>query len=462
MIRILPLVSLLSLQPLLGYAAVPAAPPAAPSPSLLRASDDFSRVAETVNPSVVNIASTQTVRERISQFPFDLYDDPFGGQGREVRRQSLGSGVILDAAGQILTNWHVVNGADEISVRLDNGEVYPAKVLGGDEGVDLAVLKINPKQPLRPARLGDSDKVKVGDWAIAIGNPFGFDHSLTVGVISAKERGNVLGASDKVHYQNFLQTDASINQGNSGGPLCNIRGEIIGINTAISTPNQGSIGIGFAIPINMVKRSIPDLVHAGRVVPPHLGFYTQDIDARLAAALKLSSMQGVLITDVAAGAGADKAGLKRGDIVTGINGKNTDNSAELKTRLYEARPGEPLLLSVLRNNASLTLRIEPSQLQAVPENVWHGIEVEENGEEKARAMGLATAQGLVVKKVAKNSSAGQIGIAPGDLLMVINKQRLNSMADWKKLSRQVDESEEAAVLIVRGRASAFIVLPGEK
>jgi S1-C subfamily serine protease len=278
-----------------------------PSAAVLRASEDFSKVAELADPWVVNISSTQVIRQRYPQFWSDFFDQRFMNEGREYRAQSLGSGFIISKDGQILTNAHVIAGADEIKVRLVTGEEYAAAVLGEDENVDLAIIKINSKKNLIPAVLGDSSKVKVGEWAIAIGNPFGFDHSVTVGVISAKERGNVLGGSGR--YQNFLQTDASINHGNSGGPLCNIKGEVIGVNTAISTPNEGSIGIGFAIPINMVKRAIPDLLKIGRVVTPRLGFFTQDLDARLAAALKLGAKKGVLVSDVIPGQSADKAGL---------------------------------------------------------------------------------------------------------------------------------------------------------
>lgn len=435
---------------------------AAVSPSLIKAADDFSQVAAQVNPSVVNISTSQIVRQRYPQYLNDFFGENFSEQGRAYHRQSLGSGIILSADGKILTNAHVVSGADEISVRLDNGDVYPAKVLGEDEDVDLAVLKIEPKLPLPPAHLGDSSNIKVGEWAIAIGNPFGFDHSLTVGVISAKERTNVFGEEGKAKYQNFLQTDASINPGNSGGPLCNIKGEVIGINTAISTPSQGSIGIGFAIPINMVKRAVPDLIKSGRVITPRLGFYTQDIDARLAAALKLESTQGVLVTDVAAGGAADKAGLKRGDVITLINGKNVADSSELKTRLYEAKPDEVLTFAILRKGKALNLSLQPLPQQTQAGTDWHGIAAEENTREKAQSMGLAGAQGMIITKLRKKSSAEQIGLMPGDVILEVNQQRLESADDWKKISRSAEDNSDAILLIVRGRSSAYVVLPGEK
>jgi Do/DeqQ family serine protease len=431
------------------------------SAGVLKAADDFASVAERADPWVVNIYTTQIQRVRQPQYWQDLFNEDFMQRGREVRRQSLGSGFVLTSDGQILTNSHVVAGADEIKVRLLGGEEYEATVLGEDEAVDLAVLKIKPKNPLTPAVLGDSSKVRVGEWAIAIGNPFGFDHSVTVGVISARDRGNVFGDGARGKYQNFLQTDASINHGNSGGPLCNIQGEVIGVNTAITTPNEGSIGIGFAIPINMVKRAVPDLVKTGRVLTPRLGFYTQDLDARLSAALKLGDQKGVLVTDVAAGGAAEKAGLKRGDVVTTAQGKPVRSSAEFKSRLFEVKPGDDLVLTVLRKGQKLGLTVRTSAGAEEAEG-WHGLEVEENSQDKARTMGLAIARGMIINRVAKGSSADQIGLQAGDILVEVNQQRVDTPAQWRKLTNQLPEEQDAIVLLVRGQQSAYVVLPGER
>jgi serine protease Do len=433
-----------------------------PSAAVVKASDDFSRVAELADPWVVNISTTQIIRQHFPQFWSDFFNEDFMSQGRDVRRQSLGSGIVLSADGQIVTNGHVVADADEIKVRLVSGDEYTATVIGEDDNVDLAVLQIHPKTPLDPALLGDSSLVKVGQWAIAIGNPFGFDHSVTVGVISAKERSNVLGSSGQGHYENFLQTDASINPGNSGGPLCNIKGEVIGINTAISTPNEGSIGIGFAIPINMVKRAVPDLLKNGHVVTPHLGFFTQDIDERLAAAMKLSDQKGVLVTDVLSAGPADRAGLKRGDIITSFGGKQVMNTAELKTRLFEIKPGDVLPLEVMRKGESLNLSLTTEIESAAPDQGWHGIQVDENSQEKARTMGLSIARGMVIRSVAKDSSAEKIGLNPGDVIVEVNQQRVDTRQQWLKLIEGADENTDAIVLMVRGQQSAYIVLPGEE
>ncbi len=441
--------------------------PLAPSRSLLAASDDFTHVAERVNPWVVNISTTQVVRQRIADFWDAFYGfDPFnpGTPGtRTFIRRSLGSGIVYSADGLIVTNAHVVSGADEITVGLYDGRQAKAQVIGEDDNVDLALLKISVPGPLPYADLGDSDAVKVGQWAIAIGDPFGFDHSLTVGVISAKERSDIFTGQGAAKYQNYIQTDASINHGNSGGPLCDIQGRVIGMNTAISTPNDGSIGIGFAIPINFVKRSIPDLEREGRVVAPKLGFFTQDVDARLARALGLPQTDGVLITDIATGGAADKAGLRRGDVLTALNGRHVGDTGQLRTRIYGADPNAPLTLSVWRQGRALNLKVTPSELQASEHpGTWHGITVEANSPQVAARRGLTVSQGVVVDSVAPSSSAERIGIRPGDTLLEINQQAIQGLAGWRKLTNMVDESQDAVVLLVRGQQSAYIVLPGEQ
>ncbi len=434
-----------------------------PSPALIRAAEDFSRVAERANRWVVNINTTQYVRQRINPFWQDFYGfDPFGGGGRTYKRQSLGSGFIYSADGLILTNAHVVAGADEILVRLEDGSEAAATVVGEDAGVDLALLKIDAKKALPVAPLGDSSKVRVGEWAIAIGSPLGFDHTLTVGVISAKERTNIFSGEGAARYQNYLQTDASINHGNSGGPLCNIRGEVIGMNTAISTPNDGSIGIGFAIPVNFIKRSVPDLLRSGKVVAPRLGFFTQDLDARMAKALKAPGKGGVLVTDVASGGAAEKAGLKRGDLILSLNAKAVANTAELRTRIYEADPNANLVIIVWREGQRVGLQVAPSQLQAQPTQGWHGLSVVDNNRSVAAKRGLALSDGVVVVEVAQGSSADRIGVQPGDALLELNQQRIDSLETWNRLTRALDDGQEAVVLLLRGRQSAYVVLPAEE
>jgi serine protease Do len=431
-----------------------------PSPAVIRAQEDFTKVAQRVNPWVVNISTSQTeiVRYRIPSF-FDFFGESLMGPAREFKRQSLGSGLIISNHGQILTNAHVISGADEITVRLHNGEEYQATVLGEDESVDLAVLKIKPKASLSPAVLGDSDQVEVGQWAIALGNPFGYDHSMTVGVISAKNRSNVLDSRSETRYQNFLQTDAAINSGNSGGPLCNIHGEVIAINTAIITPNQGSIGLGFAIPINMVKRAIPDLIKLGRVVPPRLGFYTQNLDQQLAQALDLNNTRGVLVTDVRENMPADKAGLKRGDVITHLGGRPVTNESELTARLYELQSDQPVVVTVNRKGRQIGLRMigdrpDPSENS----HSWHGLSVVQATTAEARQRNLAIAAGVVITQVEKNSSAERAGLRVNDIILEINQNRVASLRDFKNLSRRFPDTQRNMILVIRGNARAYVVL----
>lgn len=434
---------------------------AEPSPAVLRAADDFSRVSAKANPWVVNINTTQYVRQQVPRFWQDYYGmDALGG--RTYKRQSLGSGFIYSPDGLILTNAHVVAGADEIIVRLEDGTEAPATVVGEDINVDLALLKIATSKPLPAAVLGDSSKVKVGEWAIAIGSPLGFDHTLTVGVISAKERTNIFNGQGAAKYQNYLQTDASINHGNSGGPLCNIRGEVIGMNTAISTPNDGSIGIGFAIPVNFIKRSIPDLQRVGTVVAPRLGFFTQDLDPKLAKALKVPGKGGVLVNDVAAGGAADKAGLQRGDVILSLNAQPVANNPELRTRIYEADPEVDLVIIVWREGRKVGLKVTPAQLKAVPATGFKGLSVTANNKREAARRGLALAEGVVVDAVAPGSAAERIGVEPDDVLLELNQQRLGGLDAWNALTKRLDPRREAVVLLLRGRQSAYVVLPAEE
>jgi serine protease Do len=426
---------------------------------------DFSSVAERCGQWVVNINTATLVREVYSPFGNDpvfrqYFDLP--QEGRTVRRQSLGSGLIISKDGQVLTNAHVVANADEITVTLINGESYAAKLLGADEAVDLAVLQIQPKKPLDAAELGDSDKVKVGQWAIAIGNPLGFDHSVTVGVISAKGRTNVFGGSGAGRYQNFLQSDASINQGNSGGPLCDAQGRVIGINSAIATPNQGSVGLGFAIPINMVKRSIPDLIKRGKVVAPHMGFYSQDLTPALAKALRLKETSGVLVTDVAAGGAAAKAGLQRSDVIVAVDGKGVVTSLGMKSMLYEHQAGEAIRLTVQRKGQQLEVSVVGDDPKAAADSgYWHGLQVQANSPAIAVKLGLATNLGVVVKAVAPKSSADETGLAAGDVLLEINQKPVRSQQDWDRLTETVDEAQDALVRVLRGREMAYVVLRAE-
>ncbi|MGB9627589.1 MAG: Do family serine endopeptidase [Thermodesulfobacteriota bacterium] len=324
----------------------------------------FVEVAKEVQPSVVNITAEKTIAlQPWDQFgpdffrgsPFEEffrgfgYRSPEGGKEYRYKQRSGGSGVIVDKEGYILTNNHVIEGADKVKVRLNDGREFMATLKGQDSRTDLAVLHIQAKD-LPVAKLGDSDKLEVGEWAIAIGSPFGLEHTVTVGVISAKGRSG-LGTGT---YEDFIQTDASINPGNSGGPLINIDGEVIGINAMIIQPGTG---IGFAIPINMAKQILNDLIKKGKVVRPWLGISAQDLTPELAEHFKVKEKEGVLISQVYPGTGAEKAGLLSGDIIKSVDDKPIKNVGELVKEIQKKKVGEKVKLSIIREGKPLTIEV---------------------------------------------------------------------------------------------------------
>jgi len=337
----------------LGQAAKTAPPPGLAAGDLQSA---FVAVADKVRPAVVNIGTVQLSRGR-RPFGFDqpFPDDPFfrdffrdffgEGPRGEFRQSSLGSGVIFDRRGYILTNFHVIKGADEITVRFSDKHEVRGRIVGSDPKTDLAVVRIQVEEKMAVAALGDSDRLRVGEWAIAIGNPFGLDQTVTVGVISATGRSDVGIAT----YENFIQTDASINPGNSGGPLVNLRGDVIGINTAIVASGQG---IGFAIPVNMAKRIIEQLIEKGRVARGWLGFSLQPLTAELAQSLGAKSGEGALVASVSSGGPAAKAGLQQGDLILTYDGSKVDDPQHLQRLIAESQIGKTVSLTYLRKGKS--------------------------------------------------------------------------------------------------------------
>jgi serine protease Do len=327
----------------------------------------FVRVAAQVTPSVVNISTVTTGKARTpsEQFrPFgndpyfrDFFDRFFEGMPRRRQQSSLGSGVIIDKSGLILTNNHVIKDADEITVKFSNNQELKGKVVGVDPKTDLAVIRVNAKEELPVATLGDSDALRVGEWAIAIGNPFGLDHTLTVGVVSATGRSEVGIAA----YENFIQTDASINPGNSGGPLLNIRGEVIGINTAIVASGQG---IGFAIPVNMVRKVVDDLVKKGKVTRGWLGIGIQPLTPELAKNFGLQAEEGILINQVMPKSPAEAAGLKTGDLVQSVDGKSVKEPRQLQRIIAETDIGKTVEISILRGKEQRTVKVQIREMPA--------------------------------------------------------------------------------------------------
>ena len=427
----------------------------------------FVEVAKKVQPSVVNITTEKTITikpwERFGEdffkgSPFEDFFKGFGPREKEKeyrhRQRSGGSGVIVDKEGYILTNNHVIEGADKVKVRLNDGREFIATVKGQDSRTDLAVLHIKEKD-LPVAILGDSDNLDVGEWAIAIGSPFGLEHTVTVGVISAKGRSG-LGTGT---YEDFVQTDASINPGNSGGPLINIDGEVIGINAMIIQPGTG---IGFAIPINMAKQILNDLIKTGKVVRPWLGISVQDLTPEMMEHFKVKEKEGVLVGQVYQGTGAEKAGLASGDIIKSVDDKPVKNVSELVKETQKKKVGQKLKLGIVRDGKAMTIEITTS---AMPDKAE--LQKEKEGEEKlgarvqeltpqlaARFRITGVKQGVVVIAVEDGSFADEMGLQEGDVILEINRKKIESLKDFDKAMK--DANVEKGILFqIHRKGSSF-------
>ena len=432
-----------------------------------RAPLSFADLAEKLKPSVVNISTSKTVKSGGFRSPFGQ-NSPFGGDDfferffgdipqRQFKQKSLGSGFIISHDGYIFTNNHVVEQADKILVKLSDGKEYEAKVIGRDAKTDLALIKIKANESLPIAETGDSDKLRVGDWVMAIGNPFGLEQTVTAGIVSAK--GRVIGAGP---YDNFIQTDASINPGNSGGPLFNMEGKVIGINTAIVAQGQG---IGFAIPISMAKTILPDLKSKGKVTRGWLGISVQDINEDIAKSMKLKDRNGALISDVFKGDPADRAGLKSGDIVTEINGKSIKDMHELLLMIAGFRIGETIKVKILRDGlekmipitiVERTERAEMASAQQTGEAF--GMTVQEITPQIAQHLGLTIKKGLIVVDVLEGSVADEVGLQPQDIILQVNKVRVTTMKEYQREIAKAAEKGGILLLIRRGKANFFVPL----
>lgn len=408
-----------------------------------------------VNPSVVNIATytTRAVRQNpLLNDPFfrRFFNIPEGHQAPRTRRtQSAGSGVIIDAVkGTVVTNHHVVNGADEIVVSLDDGRTYNAELIGSDPDVDIAVLKLETFENLTQVTFADSEQLQVGDFVIAIGNPFGLGQTVTSGIVSALGRSG-LGIEG---YENFIQTDASINPGNSGGALVNLKGELVGINTAIIAPAGGNVGIGFAIPTNMAKSSIDQILEHGEVKRGQLGIIIQDLTRDLAEAFDIDKQQrGVVIAEVQPGSAAEKANLRAGDVVISVDGKAVRTTAQLRNEIGKRRIGDRIKLTVLRDGRSKVIKVkvgEPVSLAAST----HIHKFLEGAQLQAKEDG----NGVEIVTVQRDSAAAEAGLRAGDVILSANRYRVSSI---KELKEAAEQSESRLVLRVkRGNAALFIVL----
>lgn len=430
----------------------------------------FADLAEHLKPTVVNISTTKTVKG-IPRSPFGggmPFDRFFGNDEflrrffgdmpqREFKQNSLGSGFIISQDGYIFTNNHVVEKADEIRVILSDGKQYDAEVKGQDANTDIALIKIKPTENLPFAKFGDSDKLRVGDWVFAIGNPFGLEHTVTAGIVSAK--GRVIGSGP---YDDFIQTDASINPGNSGGPLFNLDGEVVGINTAIVAQGQG---IGFAIPVNMAKNVLDDLKTKGKVTRGWLGISVQDISDDMAENLKLKDKKGALVGDVFEGDPADQAGIKTGDIIIEIDGKKIQNTHELLSIVASLSVDKKVAVKIRRDEKDVTVMVTIGERKEARTLAGRGNTAEKYGmtvqditPDMAKHFGLTHDAGVVITAVEKGSPADEAGFKVEDVVLQVNKVKITSINLFLKEIAKGGPQDILLFLIKRGDSSLFLTL----
>lgn len=438
--------------------------------SLTRIGKALAEISAAVKPAIVNISTTRTVKITGGADPF--FDDPFfrrffgdrygrQKQPKEHKSAAMGSGVIVSSEGYIITNYHVVKDADEIKVLLSDKREFAGKVIGSDPKTELSVVKIEANG-LPTLKWGDSDALEVGEIVLAVGNPFGLNQTVTMGIVSAVGRANV-GIAD---YEDFIQTDAAINPGNSGGALVNVRGELVGINTAIFSTSGGYQGVGFAIPSNMVKSIMDSLVSKGKVIRGWLGVSIQSITPELAKQFNLKGEKGVLVSDVSENGPAEKAGLKRGDIIVEYDGKRTDEPNQFRNMVANTSPGEEHSLKVLRNDEVITLKATIGELPAdmqqaeagAYENALRGISVQDMTADIARKLNLpARVKGVIVNDVDENSPAAGV-LAQGDVIQEINRKKVGSVKEYQDITAGIKKDENILLLVFRGGSSVYITL----
>jgi len=426
---------------------------------------NFSALAKQVQPGVVNIRTVKTTKEGGPVFrhffgnPFGNRD-PFGegGPGREFKQRSLGSGFILDREGFIVTNNHVVEGADQIKVRLPDEREFDAKVIGRDPKTDLALIQIDGAKDLSALKMGDSEKLEVGSWVLAVGSPFGLEQTVTAGIVSAK--GRFIGAGP---YDDFIQTDASINPGNSGGPLLNMNGEVVGINTAIVAQGQG---IGFAIPVNLAQTIIAQLKEHGSVTRGWMGVGIQDLTAELAQYYGLKDQKGVLVTQVFPGDPADKAGIKVKDVIVAVDGKPVGTSRELSSAVAGMPVGKEVPVQILRDGKEQTVKVqlterkdtEPTVKGATPEADELGIRAADLNPEVARRFGIdENEKGVLVTGVKSGSKADQAGLQQGDIVKEVNRAAVQSVKELTAEFGKAKPGDSVPFLVKRGTTGFTVV-----
>ena len=461
-----------------GGSAVAADPAARVAPAVSdrvigNGTDSYAPVVSKVAPAVVTVRSERRIRTTGQQLPFmndprfrDFFGDQFGNEdGMPPRRREggLGSGVIVNGDGYILTNHHVVEGADKVTVELKDRRTFEGNVVGTDQASDLAVLKIAASNlPVVP--LGNSEMVNVGDVVLALGNPLGVGQTVTMGIISAKGRATGLGDGS---FEDFLQTDAPINSGNSGGALVNTRGELIGINSQILSPSGGNIGIGFSIPVNMARAVMDALIKDGQVHRGRLGVTVQPVTSDLAASLQLKEISGALINEVQPDGPADRAGLRRGDVITAINGHPVSDGNELRNTIAQLGPRASVELAIVRNGqgqkTTAVLEALPTKSTAAAKgdapggDGTAGLRLEPLTAQRARQLGLEANAGVLVTGVDPDGPAADAGIRTGDVIQLVDGRAVASSDEFRSSLQKGDRP--ALVLVRRGEQSLFVTLP---
>ena len=435
--------------------------------------ESFSALAESVSPAVVNIRTETVTTYDGGRVYRHFFNQPFGQNDpfseffdnffnapnqREYKHQSLGSGFIIDRDGYIVTNNHVIEKADKISVKLKDGQEFAAEVVGTDAKTDLALLKIASESKLPALELGDSEALKIGDWVVAIGSPFGLEQTVTAGIVSAK--GRVIGAGP---YDDFIQTDASINPGNSGGPLLNLKGQVVGINTAIVATGQG---IGFAIPANMAKNIILQLKQSGAVTRGWMGVGIQPVSEELAEYYKLENKQGALVTEVFPGDPADKAGIKPRDIILSVDGRKVTDSRDLSALIAEIPVGEKIAVELMRDGKRKTVTVTIAKRQETEAarqgksgdpDAALGITVAEITDDIARRLDLNIDQGVVVTDVVRGSKGDLAGLSVGDVVLEINHQKINNVKGFQNIMAGIAEGDPLQMIIRKKNGTILVV-----